>query len=468
MYVPVPRGAGRRFIENQSPYDSPHGKKWSAREDDDGGMPYEEAFIPSADGVPIHVLRLWAPADVDTRAAVTIIYCHSKDGNMGYSLPSVKAIAKAVRCNVVLWDYRGYGASGGKPSEKGIRADASALGHWLVRCGDIDMRKVFWYGLSLGGAVAAHAVADAFDNATISALIIENTFTSIPALTNAHLPFIKTKSQHMLYLNWDTASIAAQLGARVPTIFISGSADIVVPPRLMLELYKAFTEASDVMRLHKHRAPNHRLVTAASAAHMDVRSKMLLSVVSWEKEIANFVRQTLVDKLIYEEVEPRMLSPGDAVTVMAQCELYVAPRRAAHKAKREVKKILDIVISHPRAHSEPRVADTPGIAAYIAALKKVYLYYNNFVIPAGHMVPISAETGGRFDGAFSNFLKEVVTSGLYFGESPVPVWTKEKRALFTSRLRSAHVTCDNFLCYRTLRCKCPNLWVEDYRTVPCA
>ena len=27
-----------------------------------------------------------------------------------------------------------------------------------------------------------------------------------------------------------------------------------------------------------------------------------------------------------------------------------------------------------------------------------------------------------------------------FDESPVPVWTKEKRALFTSRLRSAHVT----------------------------
>ena len=55
------------------------------------------------------------------------------------------------------------------------------------------------------------------------------------------------------------------------------------------------------------------------------------------------------------------------------------------------------------------------------------------------MVPLSAETGGHLDGAFSKFLKEVVTSGLDFGESPVPAWTKETRALFTSRLRSAHV-----------------------------
>ena len=131
-----------------------------------------------------------------------------------------------------------------------------------------------------------------------------------------------------------------------------------------------------------------------------------------------------------------------------------------------MRKVLDIVISHPIAHSEPRVVDTPGIAAYIAALKKENLYYNNFVIPAGHMVPLSAETGGRLDGAFSKFLKEVVTSGLDFGESPVPVWTKETRSLFASRLRSAHVTISvHFLCHRALHCKCSNLWVDDYRTV---
>ena len=113
-----------------------------------------------------------------------------------------------------------------------------------------------------------------------------------------------------------------------------------------------------------------------------------------------------------------------------------------------VRKVLDIVISHPSAHSEPRVADPPDIAAHAAALKKENLYCNNFVIPAGQMVPLSAETGGRFDGAFSNFLKEVVASGLDFGESPVPVWTKEKRALFASRLRSVHVAAS----YAIARC----------------
>ena len=86
-----------------------------------------------------------------------------------------------------------------------------------------------------------------------------------------------------------------------------------------------------------------------------------------------------------------------------------------------VRKLLDVVISHRVAQSEPRVADTRAFAAHVAALKKENLYYYNFAIPAGHMIPLSAETGGRLDGAFSNFLKEVVTSGLDFGESPVPV-----------------------------------------------
>ena len=59
-----------------------------------------------------------------------------------------------------------------------------------------------------------------------------------------------------------------------------------------------------------------------------------------------------------------------------------------------------------------------------------------------------AETGGRFDATFCKFLKEVVASGLDFGESPVPVWTKEKRVLFASRLRTANVK----ISYAIARC----------------
>ena len=133
---------------------------------------------------------------------------------------------------------------------------------------------------------------------------------------------------------------------------------------------------------------------------------------------------------VCEDLFPPKASSGGKLPIRGDILLYSGG----------VRKVLDIVISHPSAHSESRVADTPGIAAYNAALKKENLHYNNFVIPAGHMVPLSAETGGRLDATFNKFLKEVDTSGLDFGLSPVPVWTKETRSLFASRLRSAHVT----------------------------
>ena len=192
-----------------------------------------------------------------------------------------------------------------------------------------------------------------------------------------------------------------------------------------------------------------------SARHEHVKFKMIDIIKKYGSK--NNIATNINKKLICEDIFPPKVSSGGDVPIRGDIFLDLGA----------VRKVFDIVISHPRAHSEPRVAGTPGIAAYIAALKKENLYYNNFVIPAGHMVPLSAETGGRLDGAFSKFLKEVVTSGLDFGESesPVPVWTKEKRALFTSRLRSAHVTISYAIARCTLRCKCPNVWVEESKTI---
>ena len=151
---------------------------------------------------------------------------------------------------------------------------------------------------------------------------------------------------------------------------------------------------------------------------------MTITSKNWTETVKNLHRLGIARKLskepVCEDLFPPKGRPGGNVPIRRDILLDLCG----------VSKVFDIVISHPIAQSEPRAAGTPDFGAHVAALKKENLYYNNFVIPAGHMVPLSAETGGRLDGAFSKFLKEVATSGLDFGESPVPVWTKEKRALF--------------------------------------
>ena len=102
--------------------------------------------------------------------------------------------------------------------------------------------------------------------------------------------------------------------------------------------------------------------------------------------------------------------------------------------------VVDTVVSHPNPNVEPRTATVPGFAAHVAHNKKQDLYYNTFVIPTGHMVPLSAETGGRLHDAFKGYIKECVALGLADAGSPTPVWTPATRAIFSSRLRSALVT----------------------------
>ena len=54
---------------------------------------------------------------MDAASAPTIVLCHANAGNMGLRLPLAHALVHAARANVLLWDYRGYGASGGEPGE---------------------------------------------------------------------------------------------------------------------------------------------------------------------------------------------------------------------------------------------------------------------------------------------------------------------------------------------------------------
>ena len=104
-----------------------------------------------------------------------------------------------------------------------------------------------------------------------------------------------------------------------------------------------------------------------------------------------------------------------------------------------VTKILDTVISHPTAVRNPSVATVPGFAANAAHIKKVTLYSKTYDIPSGHMVPLSAETGGRLHDRFKAYIKDVVSAGLAVGGATEPVWTPATRVQFSTRLRSAFV-----------------------------
>ena len=136
----------------------------------DAGLAYEELWLDTDDGERLHAW--WLP---HPEARATLLFSHGNAGNISHRLDSLR-IFHALELNVLIYDYRGYGNSSGRPSEPGTYRDVRAAWDWIVGNQRVPPEEVFLFGRSLGGAVSAW-LATEIDAA---GLILESTFTSVP------------------------------------------------------------------------------------------------------------------------------------------------------------------------------------------------------------------------------------------------------------------------------------------------
>jgi pimeloyl-ACP methyl ester carboxylesterase len=118
--------------------------------------------------------------DINRIATDTIIlYCHGNTDHMDRYWNRVKLLAHTGnkhRYGVLTLDYRGYGMSSGKPTEKGMYADVNTALKWLQSKGLSNERLVI-YGYSLGSASATEMAANNYEMKP-SKLILESPFAS--------------------------------------------------------------------------------------------------------------------------------------------------------------------------------------------------------------------------------------------------------------------------------------------------
>jgi fermentation-respiration switch protein FrsA (DUF1100 family) len=131
----------------------------------------------------------------------------------------------------LLFDYRGYGRSSGKPSEAGILDDARAARLWLANRAGMPEGQIVLVGHSLGGGVAVDLAAK--DGAR--GLILESTFTSLPDAAESHVPV-----RELMSMQFD--SLAKIPSYRGPLLQMHGDADRVVPFALGRKLFAAANE----------------------------------------------------------------------------------------------------------------------------------------------------------------------------------------------------------------------------------
>lgn len=131
---------------------------------------YRELWIPTADGPRIHG---WFISCSGT-SEKTLLFLHGNAGNISHRLEKCHVFLK-LGLNVLIIDYRGYGQSEGKPTEKGTYLDADAAYGYLGEELHLNPGQIVVYGESLGTAVAVDLVS----RMPCGGLILEAPFTSI-------------------------------------------------------------------------------------------------------------------------------------------------------------------------------------------------------------------------------------------------------------------------------------------------
>ncbi|CAG9864474.1 unnamed protein product [Phyllotreta striolata] len=199
-------------------------------------LPYESVMIKTSDGIQIHAYFIYQPKD-KRKNSPTVMFFHGNAGNVGHRLQNCVGLYHNLYCNILLVEYRGYGLSEGIPSEEGLYLDAKASMDYLLTRNDINHLEIIVFGRSLGGAVAIDLAAREEYVGKIFCLIVENTFTSIPDMAKVLLGWRMLQYFPVFFYKNKYLSYQKVKDLRVPTLFVSGMADTLVPPRMMQELH---------------------------------------------------------------------------------------------------------------------------------------------------------------------------------------------------------------------------------------
>lgn len=169
-----------------------------------------------------------------------------------------------LKANIWLIEYRGYGDSDdAKPSEAGLKMDAEAVWNYVNNpqtrnMHSVDPRRMFVFGRSLGGAVAFHLAQYAQAQYSqgkasypeLAGVIVENTFLSISEMVDHLMPYVAPLKMLILRMHWNSGKIAPTI--RVPTLFLAGARDTLVPHSHMLDLFDRMksSKAGGLVRMH--------------------------------------------------------------------------------------------------------------------------------------------------------------------------------------------------------------------------
>ena len=179
------------------------------------GLDYEDVTLTTADNVKLH--GWWVPS---RNARGTILLMHGNAGNISHRLGYLTMFNR-LGYSVLLFDYRGYGKSGGHPDEEGTYRDAEAAWLHLTATRNVAPRDIVVVAESLGGGVATWLAL----KYPPRALVLASTFRSVPDLGAQIYPWLPVRL--LARITYDNLGRIAKVDA--PVLIAHSRDDEVIP-----------------------------------------------------------------------------------------------------------------------------------------------------------------------------------------------------------------------------------------------
>lgn len=183
--------------------------------------------IAVADGV---TLVAWhGPAKEDKP---TILYFHGNGANAANRVPKIETI-RANGFGVFYLNNRGYGGSGGRPTEKNNVADAIAAYDYLTGLG-VPAGRIVAYGEFLGSGQAVRLAAER----SVAAVVLEAPLTS--TVDVARRTYFWLPLSLLITDKYDNERNIRSVTA--PVLVLHGEQDAVIPVEMGWRVYRAANE----------------------------------------------------------------------------------------------------------------------------------------------------------------------------------------------------------------------------------
>ena len=208
------------------------GGDWNPR-----GLGVQDVWLTADDGIKLHAW--WIPVET---AKFTFLAFHGNAGNIA-DRATVYEFLKNTPANVLALEYRGYGRSEGKPSERGVYRDADAAYVYLVKTKGKDPKTIVSFGQSLGTAVATQVAVQH----EVGGVVLEAPFPSASRVARKFFWFLPGISL-LVRSQFDSKGRLKKIDA--PILIVHCRQDPVLPFQFGQEVYNAARPPKDFLEIN--------------------------------------------------------------------------------------------------------------------------------------------------------------------------------------------------------------------------